>query len=1017
MMRVRRQFARPDVWAVAERGEGTGARRRRLGRSLLAVLAAVVVSAGFGASAASAGITTVTFAGSGTGTVIGEPDQIACSNIPGSPLTSCEKDWGFNFASLGLTAVGGPGSSFVGWSGTVAGTCVGATNPCTTQFLSASFNAIARFEPTPEPPTVATGALTDIRFPSATVSGTVNPNSEIFPVTSCYIEYGLTTDYGERTPCRPGAIGAGTDPVAVSATIGALEPSKTYHYRLVAVNAAASSPGPDMTFVSASAAADPCPNAAIRAQQGALALRLPYCFAYELVSPPFAGGAAAFASAGTADGTTAAVYSIADFGDAGSLGILGASYRTVRTDSGWKTSSLGPAASFMPYTPTGGPAIDYTRDGSRSLYFGNLRADEGTARMTPVVREPDGTFRPAGPTQNDSELPQGASADLSTVLQSTTTRIPLTDGTADTRDSARIGLYLSTRDENGHLAVRQVAHRNGTTMFPGCSILAGGAGPNGGSLYGRNALSHDAKRLFFTAGMGTGCDAASARRVWAKVGAAAPIDISASQCPATCGAEATAQFRGASRDGSRVYFATTQRLLPEDQDTSAQNDLYEYDFNAPGSKLRMVTGSSAPVGANVAAVGMFRVSMDGAYVYFTATGRALTSVPNARGALPGAGTSLYVYHRPAGAQAGTTQFIGRLTSANEQAIQLASSGRYALFATTSDLTGSRLAGDTQPDVYRYDAQTDELTRIWSSDPARNGTARIGSVFLSNANGSTGANPSAASARVSTGGWYEDLQITDDGSLVGFSTIEPLSPLDRNKTWDAYLWDAATGQFTILSDGTSSAMNIYHGARFSGMTPSGNALFLRTKSSLLRSHDSEAIASYVLRRGGGFPEPPAEGEPCDGDACQGGPSAPREPKARAGSSVFDGAGNVVPVRVPRASLKVSAVGPVRGSVVRVPVRVSGKGALTVTGAGVRRASLPVSRSGTYRVSVRLSAQGRRTLMRKKRVKVRATVRFVPAEGKAVTVKVPITLVSKAKKRSSSASARRASVLSTSEQKGR
>lgn len=1012
MRRVRRQFARPDVWAVAERGEGTGARRRCLGRSLLAVLAAVVVSAGFGASAASAGITTVTFAGSGTGSVMGEPNEIECSNIPGSPLTSCVHDWGFNLSNLGLTAVPGPGSSFVGWSGDAGGTCVGATNPCVTQTLFSNFTATARFEPTPDPPTVATGALTDIRFPSATVSGTVNPNSEIFPISRCYVEYGLTTEYGERTPCRPKSIGSGTAPVAVSATIGSLEPSKTYHYRLVAENAGAAGQGPDLTFVSGGTVADPCPNAAIRAQQGALAMRLPYCFAYEHVSPPFTGGANVSVSAGTADGDIASVYAVADFGDSGSLGILGAWYRAVRTDTGWTSTSTQPPASVMPYTPGGNASIDYTRDSSRSLFFGNLRADEGTGRMTPLVGEADGTFRQAGPTQDDATRPVAASEDLSILVQRTGTRVPLTDGTVDSRTGSQMGLYLTTRDENGQLSTRQVAYRNGTTMFPACNIELGGSS-------GLNALSHDGRRLFFTTGTGTGCTAANARRVWAKVGAAAPIDISASQCPATCGTEAAANFRGASRDGSRVYFTTTQKLVPEDQDTSAQNDLYEYDFNATGSKLRVVTGSTAPAGANVGTSGMFRVSKDGDYVYFTATGRALTTVPNARGALPAAGTSLYVYHRPAGAQTGTTQFIGRLTGSTENRIQLSSTGRYALFNTTTDPTGERLAGDAQPDAYRYDAQTDELTRIWSNDGERNGTERIGSVTVQSPNTAVAANPGPAGVRISTGGWYGGLQVTDDGSLVGFSTIEPLSPLDRNATWDAYMWEADSGRFTLLSDATSTATNLWYGSKFAGMTPSGDSLFIESSSSLLKSHDSGAIAAYVLRRGGGFPEPPAEAEPCDGDTCQGDVSAPRGSDAAAGSSVFDGPGNVVPVPVPRASLKVRAVGPVRGSVVRVPVRVSGKGALTVTGAGVRRASLRVSRAGAYRVSVRLSAQGRRTLMRKQRVKVRATVRFVPAEGRPVTVRVPFTLTTKTKvkKRFSSASARRASVLSTSEQKGR
>src|SRR5690606_37179526 len=111
------------------------------------------------------------------------------------------------------------------------------------------------------------------------------------------------------------------------------------------------------------------------------------------------------------------------------------------------------------------------------------------------------------------------------------------------------------------------------------------------------------------------CAGPSVRRVWAKVGDDDPIDLSASQCPETCDSEQkAASFRGASRDGSRVYFTTEQQLLPEDQDISNRNDLDEYDFNAVGQKLRVVTGSANPAGAGVNAVTLMRISDDGAYV-------------------------------------------------------------------------------------------------------------------------------------------------------------------------------------------------------------------------------------------------------------------------------------------------------------------------------------------------------------------------------------------------------------------
>jgi hypothetical protein len=72
---------------------------------------------------------------------------------------------------------------------------------------------------------------------SAQVSGVVDPENEGQPAqdaTSYYFEYGHTTSYGARTPVA--SAGEGEEPVEETATLGALEPGTTYHYRFVAAN-------------------------------------------------------------------------------------------------------------------------------------------------------------------------------------------------------------------------------------------------------------------------------------------------------------------------------------------------------------------------------------------------------------------------------------------------------------------------------------------------------------------------------------------------------------------------------------------------------------------------------------------------------------------------------------------------------------------------------------------------------------------------------------------------------------
>ncbi len=94
-------------------------------------------------------------------------------------------------------------------------------------------------------PTVETLGTSEIAKTSATVSATVDPSGG--EVTDCRFEYGTTLGYGASIPCLS-LPGAGTDPVAVSATLSGLTANATYHYRIVATNEGGTSTGEDQTF-------------------------------------------------------------------------------------------------------------------------------------------------------------------------------------------------------------------------------------------------------------------------------------------------------------------------------------------------------------------------------------------------------------------------------------------------------------------------------------------------------------------------------------------------------------------------------------------------------------------------------------------------------------------------------------------------------------------------------------------------------------------------------------------------
>ena len=103
--------------------------------------------------------------------------------------------------------------------------------------------------PTPLLPTVTTGNVTGTD--PYTLSGTVNPNGF---ETTFYFEYGTDTSYGNRTPT--GNAGSGDMTLTVTAQVSGLQPNTTYHYRIVALNAAGTVVGEDRTFTTPREAMD-----------------------------------------------------------------------------------------------------------------------------------------------------------------------------------------------------------------------------------------------------------------------------------------------------------------------------------------------------------------------------------------------------------------------------------------------------------------------------------------------------------------------------------------------------------------------------------------------------------------------------------------------------------------------------------------------------------------------------------------------------------------------------------------
>ncbi|GEM_PF-1686129 len=94
------------------------------------------------------------------------------------------------------------------------------------------------------PPLAATGPVTANSSTTATLNGTVNPNSL---ATTAQFEYGLTTAYGSTVSV---SLSPNNSSIAqnVNTTINGLQTGATYHYRLSATNSAGTGAGNDAVF-------------------------------------------------------------------------------------------------------------------------------------------------------------------------------------------------------------------------------------------------------------------------------------------------------------------------------------------------------------------------------------------------------------------------------------------------------------------------------------------------------------------------------------------------------------------------------------------------------------------------------------------------------------------------------------------------------------------------------------------------------------------------------------------------
>lgn len=425
-----------------------------------------------------------------------------------------------------------------------------------------------------------------------------------------------------------------------------------------------------------------------------------------------------------------------------------------------------------------------------------------------------------------------------------------------------------------------------------------------------NAIADGGSEIFFTTGVSKVCE----HQLFVRLGGvrtlevSRPLDVSLpfggcvgegsipGEVPCEGGGtRPNSTFVGASEDGSKVFFRTSASLVAGDSDTSS--DLYMASIGCPSAEdpceparkevLSLTQVSHGAESANVQ--GVLRVAPDGSRIYYVATGNLLDGgereALEARGRpVPAVGAdNLYMYD----SVTDRTVFVADLCSGPQSSgtardiscpsnliagagarndtslwergeVQSAGhDGRFLVFTSYAQLTSDDT--DTARDVYRYDAETGDLTR----------------VSIGEAGAHANGNDSLFNATILAGHWGESVQwqyemdnraITEDGSRIVFETAEPLSGKATNGLVNVYEWHeegASGGDVSLVSSGSGE-----ESIEDATISLGGRDIFFVTSQGLVKEDGDGAIDVYDARIGGGFPTPLSERQPCEGDACQG-----------------------------------------------------------------------------------------------------------------------------------------------------
>ncbi len=477
-----------------------------------------------------------------------------------------------------------------------------------------------------------------------------------------------------------------------------------------------------------------------------------------------------------------------------------------------------------------------------------------------ITLEPPATAPPNLPPKNFIPEMQGSSADGSVALFTVNDNLtadapaqpPACAAGADTSGEK----CLSRLYEAGESGLRFVCILPDGSAYPGaCAAGTPDTKKPGRFANLQNAVSEDGSRIFWSAsGGGPG-------PLYVRIDGTETIEVSA----------APAQFWAASADGSKAIF-------------SRGGQLFEFDVEDE-QETPIATGF---LGTN----GFAGASEDATRVYF-ASSQALTGEEeNSEGAKAQAGKpNLYLYETGAGfeflATLAADDLQGTLSSTSSPVSHLpvgrlsrvAPSGEQLAFMSLAPITGydnkDAATGERNMEVFLYDATANGGAGAIACASCNPSGARSEGRLLTQ----KGAETRRATARIPAyaSQLYGSRVLSADGKRLYFNSFEALNSRDQNGEEDVYQWQApgsgscstASPTFSQVSGGCVdliSSGQSPQGSEFVDISAGGHDVFFKTYESLV-GQDPDRLDIYDARIGGGFsglPEPPVI---CQGEACQ------------------------------------------------------------------------------------------------------------------------------------------------------